>query len=132
MRDFVLIVGFFRKIKIFFKKYLKNIRKFAIFSLTIANLRIKTTIEPKLFCMSNQNPSKELITMGFKKYDVHSFVELAEKTGISDDMLHRMFKSNKHKIVSPAFKLILELIPEHELKPFLERVVKHLYHENTI
>ena len=125
-------MSFLGRLKIFLKKYLKNIRKFAIFSLTTANLRIKTTIEPKLFCMSNQNPNRELITMGFKKYDVHSFVELAEKTGISDDMLHRMFKSNKHKIVSPAFKLVLELVPEHELKSFLERVVKHLYHENTI
>jgi hypothetical protein len=76
-----------------------------------------------------ENPNKYLLNKAFQKYGVYTFVELSKKTGIHYMTLRRMLNDDSHKIISPAFKLILELIPEQELKPFLTSLNHHLYPE---
>jgi hypothetical protein len=76
------------------------------------------------------NPSKHLIDLAFKNLNAKSFIELGRKTGIHYKLLSRISEEkNQHKLISPAFKLILDNIPEEELKSFLEELLKSYYNK---
>jgi hypothetical protein len=74
-----------------------------------------------------ENPNKCVLNKAFQKYGVYTFTELSKKTGIHYMTLSRMFNDNAHKVISPAFKLVLDNIPPQELHSFLQELYTYYY-----
>lgn len=74
-------------------------------------------------------PTVKLINLTLKNNNAYTFVELAKKTGFNNVNIHRVFNGT-HKMLTPAFKLILDNIPPDQLHPFLCELYHYYYNEN--